>query len=636
MAEQELASIKKPNEANVYSSREEFENAILEIAKCKRDIVYFAEKYFRVINLDKGLHVIKLYDIQKEFLKFLTENNKVICVSGRQQGKSTIYCIYSLWLACFFPEKKIMMLANKLSTATELLSRIELAYQYLPKWIKPGCTEFNKMTIQFSNMSSIKAFASSSYAARGHSCNVLILDEFAFLQKNLADKLFTSMYPVVSSSKNGKVIIVSTPNGTGNLYYDIWQQANSKDPSKNLDGWKPFEMFWWQVPSHDEKWKAAQIAAIGAKRFAQEFNNEFLTSADTKKLIPDDVLENYRMKLSEYKLRGIKPMKQKIVSENEDEVYEFEMWHEFKQNHAYLASADISEGVGSDASVLYVWDVTSMTDITMCAKFSSNTVSLVQFAYVISKILALYGNPPLAAERNGVSAGTLDSLRITYGYPNVIVDNKKNEAGIYSHVQVKGKACLWARDMFTTRGIGFTIYDKALIDELNIFCKKDTKGVHLVYQALPGPDSHDDHVMAFIWACFILHQDRIDQHFMVCENFTTDLGQVLPKTLQPMNAYSSEMMKRISNDPLYKDFIDFKAEVGKKAGSYEKMMKKEDEDDMFKYKSYKTYDQYFGDSSGEDWSETALDWNMGGGDSQNGFDGEAFHGGHGMPFFSIS
>lgn len=103
-----------------------------------------------------------------------------------------------------------------------------------------------------------------------------------------------------------------------------------------------------------------------------------------------------------------------------------------------------------------------------------------------------------------------------------------------------------------------------------------------------------------------------------------------------MNAYSSEMMKRISNDPLYKDFIDFKAEVGKKVGSYEKMMKKEDEDDMFKYKSYKTYDQYFGDASGEDWSETALDWNMGGGDLQNGFDGEAFHGGHGMPFFSIS
>ena len=121
--DQELASIKKPNEQDRIT-KEEFEYRIREIAKCKRDIVYFAEKYFRVINLDKGLHVIKLYDVQKEFLRFLVDNNKVICVSGRQQGKSTIYCIFSLWLATFFPEKKIMILANKLSTALELLGRV--------------------------------------------------------------------------------------------------------------------------------------------------------------------------------------------------------------------------------------------------------------------------------------------------------------------------------------------------------------------------------------------------------------------------------------------------------------------------------------------------------------------------------
>ena len=137
----------------------------------------------------------------------------------------------------------------------------------------------NKGELTFSNMSSIRAFASSSDAARGFSCNCVICDEFAFLQKNLADKLFTSMYPTISSSKNGRFIIVSTPNGTDNLYYDIWQQANSKDKNKNLDEWKPFEMYWWQVPGHDEKWKQQQIAAIGEQRFAQEFNNEFLASS---------------------------------------------------------------------------------------------------------------------------------------------------------------------------------------------------------------------------------------------------------------------------------------------------------------------------------------------------------------------
>ena len=218
---EELATIKKPGEVEQVT-KEEFERRIREIAKCKRDIVYFAEHYYRVVNLDKGLHIIKLYDIQKEFLRFLVNNNKVICVSGRQQGKSTIYCIYSLWLATFFPEKKIMLLANKAATALELLGRIITGYEYLPKWLKAAATVVNKGELSFANMSSIRAFASSSDAARGFSCNVVILDEFAFLQKNIADKLFTSMYPVISSSKNGKFIIVSTPNGTDNLYYDIW------------------------------------------------------------------------------------------------------------------------------------------------------------------------------------------------------------------------------------------------------------------------------------------------------------------------------------------------------------------------------------------------------------------------------
>ena len=142
--------------------------------------------------------------------------------SGVLSHNSTIYCIYSLWVSCFFPEKKIMILANKAATALELLSRVTMGYEYLPHWLKPACLTFNKGELVFSNLSSIRAFASSSDAARGHSANIVILDEFAFLQKNIADKLFTSMYPVISSSKSGHFIIVSTPNGTDNLYYDIW------------------------------------------------------------------------------------------------------------------------------------------------------------------------------------------------------------------------------------------------------------------------------------------------------------------------------------------------------------------------------------------------------------------------------
>ena len=414
---------------------------------------------------------------------------------------------------------------------------------------------------------SLKDGSSHKYFTNGMlSHNCVIMDEAAFVPNNIASKVFESIYPVISSSKNSQFIMVSTPNGADNknLYYDIWCKANSKTTDKNTEGWKPFRFDWWDVPGRDEQWKKNTIASIGQQRFDQEFGNVFMTSSSMRKLIPDDIIEKYRIKLSEYKTKGIESKKQKILSDKEDELYEFDMWHEFQPNRTYVASGDISEGVGGDSSVLYVWDVTDLSNIIMCAKFASNTISLVQFAYVCSKILALYNNPFLFAERNGVSAGMLDSLKITYGYQNIASENKKNEPGIYSHVQVKGKACLWTKDMMTTKGFGFTIYDKDLLDEIGIFVKKDTKGLHNVYHAAPGPNSHDDHMLAFVWACYCLQNEIIEKYFVVCETFTDDLGQIKPKILAPLIAYRVEDISKVRNDPIYKQFLEFKNELNLK------------------------------------------------------------------------
>lgn len=554
------------------------------------------EKVIDVIQYDE---YDNMYDIQ------VNNDDHRYFTDGILSHNSTMYCIYALWVTTFFPEKKVMLLANKAATALELLGRITTGYEYLPKWLKAPVVVVNKGELTFSNMSSIRAFASSSDAARGFSCNCVILDEFAFLNKNVADKLFTSMYPVISSSKNGKFIIVSTPNGTDNLYYNIWCQANSKEKDKNLEGWKPFTMYWWQVPGHDEAWKLKQIASIGKQRFAQEFNNEFIASSTIHKLIPDDVLERYRMKLSEYKTLGILPKKQKIISQAEDQIFEFDMWHEFDANRTYLASADISEGVGADASVLYIWDVTDLADIKMCAKFSSNAVSVVQFAYIANKMLSLYCDPWLFAERNGISGGMLDSLRITYGYQHIAIENKKGQPGIYSHVQVKGKACLWARDMLSTQGFGFTIYDKDLIDEFAIFAKKDTKGLHCVYQALPGANSHDDHVMTFIWMCYALHNERVEQYFTVCQTFTSYTQQIYAKILLPLEDYESNRIANLKKDPLYAEFLEFKEEVQSKLQTAMQKEREEDKSDpMFQNVQTRRNDDflYFGEDSGSEWS----------------------------------
>ena len=172
---EQLSHIKKVGEIDNIS-REEFEYRISEIAKCKRDICYFAEKYFRIISLDYGLQIIKPYQKQRELLRFFVNEKRSIILSSRQSGKTTSYTIFALWTLIFNAEQRIMLLANKADTAIEILSRIQLAYEYLPTWLKPAVVVWNKSEIIFSNKSAIKGFATASDSARGYSANCITGD----------------------------------------------------------------------------------------------------------------------------------------------------------------------------------------------------------------------------------------------------------------------------------------------------------------------------------------------------------------------------------------------------------------------------------------------------------------------------
>lgn len=439
------------------------------------------------------------------------------------------------------------------------------------------------------------------YANKILSHNCLMVDEMAFIPKNIIQDFWASVIPIVSSSKNSKIIIVSTPNGADGLYYQLWQQANSK--GANPEGWQPFRIHWWEAGEmRDEKWKQQQIASIGMERWKQEFECDFLTST-TKRLIPDDILEKYRMQYGEFKAKNkefLDGKKQKIVSDDETKLYEFTMWHEFQKDRTYAASGDIAAGNGGDSSVLYVWDITSLDDIKLCAKFDSDRVSITEFAFITIKILRLYGSPYYICERNGVGAGYLDILRYTYQYQKLVNEGKNNEYGVFSHVSIKSKACLWTRDMMTTQGFKFTLYDKDLIDEMSTFVKKDTKNMYLSYIALNG--AHDDHIMSFVWLCYLLQSDIIERYYVVCETFKDALGNTYAKTVLPQEAYNTQTITEIAKDPLYKDFLDFKEMVSQKLGTQMELEKKNAEKDEFHFQN--KFDPYFNDFDTGSWNAT--------------------------------
>jgi len=195
-----------------------------EYLKCADDPEYFIRTYIQIVNVDEGLIPFDLYDFQSDIINKVHNHRFVIAKLPRQSGKSTTVIAYLLHYVLFNESVNVAVLANKLATARELLGRLKLAYEHLPKWMQQGIMEWNKGSIELENGSKILASATSSSAVRGGSFNMIFMDEFAYVPQGVAEEFFSSVYPTISSGKTTKVLIVSTPKGL-NMYYRMWMDA---------------------------------------------------------------------------------------------------------------------------------------------------------------------------------------------------------------------------------------------------------------------------------------------------------------------------------------------------------------------------------------------------------------------------
>ena len=196
-----------PNLKKANTSIEFTQENILEFLKCKEDPVYFARKYIKIVSLDEGLVPFDMYDFQEKLINRFHKNRFNICKMPRQTGKSTTCVSYLLHYAVFNDNVNIAILANKASTARDLLGRLQLAYENLPNWMQQGIIAWNKGSLELENGSKISANSTSSSAVRGGSYNVIFLDEFAFIPNHIADDFFASVYPTITSGLSTKVII---------------------------------------------------------------------------------------------------------------------------------------------------------------------------------------------------------------------------------------------------------------------------------------------------------------------------------------------------------------------------------------------------------------------------------------------
>jgi hypothetical protein len=500
-----------------------------EIKKCKKNILYFAENHFYIINLDRGKERIVLYPCQKRVLRSLRDNRFVILLSSRQSGKTTQMTVYCLWNACFNEDQRILIVANKEQTAKNIFKRVRLAYEMLPNYLKPGVVEYGQTSMTLTNGSSIGISTTSSDAGRGDSCNCLILDELAFIDNHIVEKFWESVYPIISSSKKSKIFIASTPNGTGNLFHTLFMGATDGD-----NNWKAERIDWWEIPGRDEKWKHDTIKTLGsAEAFSQEFGNEFLHGGESS--INEELYQ----------------LLYKYVKEPEFVFEEgsYIVFEEPKDNRLYIAGVDISEGIGDCASVIQILDVTDMTNIEQVAVYHNKNIIPYQFTAKLYEILNQWGKPPVGIERNSCGAQVVEQLKFTHGYENVvswgakagdIVERKR--VGILSHTNTKYRGVTnmryWLNELKAVK-----LRDINTLKEIKNFIRFPNN----TWGARPGNDSFDDRVMSLIWALIILENEICVKYFDVAKLDDCDRPLILKPldfgvkgVISPLSLYVNE------------------------------------------------------------------------------------------------
>ena len=458
---------------------------ILEYQKCMKDPLYFIGNYIRIVSLDEGLVPFKMFPFQKEMVGTVHNNRFTICKMPRQSGKSTTLVSYILYYVLFNSNMNVAILANKASTARDILSRLQLAYENLPKWLQQGVMSWNKGSLDLENGSRVVASSTSSSAVRGGSYNMIFLDEFAFVPNTVAEDFFSSVYPTISSGKSTKVIIVSTPNGM-NLFYKLWVDAENKRNSYNI-----IDVHWSEVPGRDAKWREETIANTSEEQFRREFECEFLGSANT--LIAPAKIKSMAFQNVMKTSAGL-DMYEKPVKDN-----------------TYIIIADVSRGTNNDYSAFVVFDVTTVP-YKIVAKYRNNEIKPLLFPNIIHEVALAYNQAYTLVEVNDIGEQVATALQFDLEYENLIMASMRGRAGqIVGGGFSGGKAQLGVRTTKAVKKMGCSNLkqivetDKLIINDYDLI--KEFSTFILKGQSYEAEDGHtDDLVMCCVLFGWLVQQ----------------------------------------------------------------------------------------------------------------------------------
>lgn len=386
-----------------------------EFKLCKDNPVYFISKYIKVVHPVRGLVPFKLYEFQKKIISDLQANRFNILRKFRQAGCTTIAAAYALWFIIFNKHKSVVILSRGDAESTEVLDRIKVMYDELPAWLKPGIIEDNKHTFKLATQSTIKSRPSGKQSGRSLAGSLLIIDEAAFIEN--IDTIWAAVYPIISTG--GRAFVLSTVNGVGNWYYDVYNKAVNKENSfnsidiqwKDHPEYKRHEGYEWLYKEMEEKglnvdeWEKTTRANMPIRQWMQEYEGAFLGTGET--FIAGEILNRVNSQTSE---NYIQKYENKMRIFQEPQPYYF-----------YVLGCDTSLGGNRDYSAFHIINCYNGQQV---AEFYSNNTPINEFATIIAAEASIYNTAYVLPERNTIGNNLIDWLFNVLEYENIWSDDK--------------------------------------------------------------------------------------------------------------------------------------------------------------------------------------------------------------------
>lgn len=468
-----------------------------EMMKCALSFPYFCHKYVKIAHPKRGLLPFVLYNYQRRCVQEYEQNRFNIISKFRQGGLTTVTVLWCMWRCMFKLDETIMVLSKSDREAIAAGENVKRALIELPAWLRPEMDKNNDHQKLFIE-TGCKLFFYTPEAARGRAITYLVLDEAAFIPQ--MDKYWKAMFPTISTG--GHCITISTVNGVGNWYYDIYQEAKKKQNDFNV-----IELDYWEHPEYnDPVWVKGTRAQLGEKGWLQEVMRDFLGAGES--YIPTDIVVDLDLVTQQVDpLRMLFPQWNNLDEAREQRIIDMEkwvrgalhVWREPVEGRDYIIGCDCAAGLGgdNDNSVIQVIDAVTCEQV---AEFYSNMCPPYNFSQIVSMVGRLYNNALIVVEDNGgYGTSVLDKLQHDFYYENLFEasqgTSKNPKPGIKTTHSNRPKFL----ELIQTRLINksMAVRSRRLVKELKGFVwNSATK------RAEASKGFHDDAIMALCLALY--------------------------------------------------------------------------------------------------------------------------------------